>query len=237
MILRVAVIGALGRMGRILSECIECADDCQIAALVGRTGSVGSPYIDDPLAAAAEADVMIDFSLPEAFDNVVSAALSQRTPLVSGTTGLSGAQLGRLNELARVAPCFHSPNMSVGVQTLLDLLTRAVGALGADYQIDVVETHHRLKRDAPSGTAKRILETLGAAQPAGQPPIPVHSIRGGDVVGDHTVAFMGPGDRLELTHRATSRKTFAMGALRAARWLVRQTPGRYGMSDLLEEAS
>jgi 4-hydroxy-tetrahydrodipicolinate reductase len=123
--------------------------------------------------------------------------------------------------------------MSVGVQVLLALLEPAVKALGPAYDLAVVESHHRHKKDAPSGTAKALVAALDQARSREAAPIPVHALRGGDVVGDHTVHFLGPGDRLELVHRATSRQTFAEGALRAARWLVGRPPGRYTMQQVL----
>jgi 4-hydroxy-tetrahydrodipicolinate reductase len=183
----------------------------------------------------SQCDVLVDFSLPDVFDALVEAAIRHRVPLVSGTTGLTPGQLARLDRLALVAPCVHSPNMSLGIQVLLDLAGRAARALGPAYDLAVVESHHRHKKDAPSGTAKRILEALAqASAPAlAADAIPTFSVRGGDVVGDHTVHFLGPGDRIELTHRATSRETFANGALRAARWLVEQPAGRYELRQVL----
>jgi 4-hydroxy-tetrahydrodipicolinate reductase len=167
---------------------------------------------------------------------------------VSGTTGLGADEVSALEEASARVAVFWEPNMSFGVHLLVDLAKRAAAALGEEFDVEVSETHHRLKVDAPSGTAGRLLDTLRDAggtrsqlvygrhgQPGKRPrnEIGVHALRGGDVIGDHTVHFLGLGERLELTHRATDRDLFVRGALRAAEFVAVKPPGRYFMSDLL----
>jgi 4-hydroxy-tetrahydrodipicolinate reductase len=234
-------------MGIEVQQCIERSGDSVVSALVVRPGNSLAgvqpglvdqlAYTDDIETSVRDVDVIIDFSQPEAFDALLVAARRHKTPLLSGTTGLSTEQVDAFHDLGQVIPVFYSPNMSIGVQVMLELVTQATKALGRSYDIELIETHHKKKRDAPSGTAKRLLraiETVWEARPADKPEIAVHSIRGGDIVGDHTVHFMGAGDRIEITHRATARETFAAGALRAARWLIDQPPGQYTMRDMLK---
>lgn len=231
-------------MGLELQACVLEDSQLTATALIERAGSnvLGGRGISDALpvyssdiaAAADNADVIVDFTTQSAFQAALQAAVTSRTAMVSGTTGLSGEDLQTLSEAARIIPVVYSPNMSVGIQVMLDLLRRAATALGAEYDIELVETHHRRKVDAPSGTAKRLhAELVGVVANAAE--VPVHAIRGGDVVGDHSAYFMGPGDRIEITHRATTRRTFAAGALRAAKWLLGKPPGLYDMKDVLEE--
>ncbi len=195
-------------------------------------------------------DVVIDFSSPDATDALCAVCREAGKPAVIGTTGHSREQRASIEELAASVPLVLSPNFSVGVNALFWLTRKASEMLGDDFDLEITEMHHRLKKDAPSGTAKRLAEILcesrglnygknvrhGREGLAGERPgneIGVHSIRGGDVVGDHTVTFAGAGERLELSHKAASRETFAAGALRAARWVVDKPPGLYSMQDVL----
>jgi 4-hydroxy-tetrahydrodipicolinate reductase len=195
-------------------------------------------------------DVVIDFSHPSATDAIHRICLSGKKPLVVGTTGHSAAEREILLETAKSLPIVWSPNFSIGVNVLFWLTRKTAEMLGPDFDLEVLEMHHRLKKDAPSGTAKKLAEILAEVRQldyeknvahgreglVGERPakeIGVHSIRGGDVVGDHTVTFAGRGERLELTHKASSRDTFAAGALRAARWVVGKPPGLYSMKDVL----
>ena len=177
--------------------------------------------------------VLIDFTAPEATVEHVQLAKKRNVPMVIGTTGLSDRQQAALRKAAKVIPIVFSPNMSVGVNVLFELAQLAARRLGRGYDVEVIEAHHHHKKDAPSGTAKRLAE--GIANARGQPvhAIPVHAIRAGDIVGDHTVILAGPSERLELTHRAQSREVFAQGALRAAQFVVTQPPGLYDMSHVL----
>jgi 4-hydroxy-tetrahydrodipicolinate reductase len=201
--------------------------------------------------ASGELDVLVDFSSPGATGELARVVARTGTALVTGTTGLGPAEESALALASRTAAVFSEPNMSLGVHVLAELVRRATAELGPEFDVEIAEAHHRSKVDAPSGTAKRLLATVVDARagrdarvlhgregsPGPRPPgeIAVHALRGGDVVGDHTVHFLGPGERLELTHRATSRDVFAHGALRAARLVARKPPGRYGMKDLVEE--
>jgi len=189
---------------------------------------------DDARRALGQGDVLIEFTAPAATIAHARLARALRKPMVIGTTGLAPAQLAVLRRAAKTIPLVVSPNMSLGVNVLFELARLAAGRLGRSFDAEVVESHHRQKKDAPSGTAKRLAETLAQArrQPAGA--IPVHAIRAGDIVGDHTVILAGSAERLELTHRAHSRDVFAQGALNAARFVVRQKPGLYDISDVLK---
>jgi 4-hydroxy-tetrahydrodipicolinate reductase len=204
---------------------------------------------DDLASGLAGADVVVDFSSHYATHAVIEAAITQRKALVIGTTGHSAEAKQELRAMAASIPCVWSGNYSVGVNLLFALTRRAAGVLGADYDVEVVEMHHRFKKDAPSGTAARLLEIIleerkltAKALRHGRQGIPgerqptevgIHSLRGGDVVGDHTVMFAALGERLELTHKASDRGIFARGALRAAEWIVSQPSGVYDMQDVL----
>ena len=221
---RVLLVGALGRMGQAIAAAIGKDSGLTIAARSDRGDSM-MPAIEG-------CDVVIDFSAADATAGVCAACAQHRKPLVLGTTGHNAAQKESVAAAARVIPIVFAANFSVGVNTLFALARRAAQLLGSDFDLDVIEMHHRTKKDAPSGTAKRLMEILQEVRkPSGE--IAAQSIRAGDIVGDHTVILAGPGERLELTHRASSRETFAVGALRAARWALAQPPGLYDMEDVL----
>jgi 4-hydroxy-tetrahydrodipicolinate reductase len=205
---------------------------------------------DDAAAALASGGVLIEFTLPEPSLDHVRIAARLGTPVVLGTTGFSAAQQAEIESLTTRMACVQAPNMSVGVTALLEVVEQVAKTVGPSFDIEVVEAHHRAKRDAPSGTALGLaraaaagrgtrLEQVGVygregitgERPAGQ--IGVMALRGGDVVGDHTVFFLGTGERIELTHRAQSREAFAAGALRAAAWVADRAPGLYSMRDVL----
>jgi len=257
--MRVAVVGASGRMGRAVVR-LANADGIDVVCAVASTdvgrdagelagiGPIGTCVVDSPGAIEnARADVVIDFSVPGATPGVASAAAAAGSAVVSGTTGLGDDALAALAAAATEVPVLHEPNMSVGVHVLSQLVAHAVAAL-AEWDIEIVETHHRAKADAPSGTALRLAEVAQRARstatrlvhgrhgkPGARRPdeIGMHALRGGDVVGDHAVYLMGGGERLELVHRATSRDVFAHGALRAARWIAGKPPGTYTLRDVL----
>jgi 4-hydroxy-tetrahydrodipicolinate reductase len=214
------------------------------------SGKIGMPITDDLAGLLEKGEVVVDFSVPEATLNHLRAVALQRRAMVIGTTGFSAAELEELKSLARQVPCVCSPNMSVGVNLLYKVIGEMAKILGDDYDIEVIEAHHRLKKDAPSGTALKMAEVLaravnrdlnqvgvysrkGLVGERRKQEIGIQTIRAGDIVGDHTVLFGGMGERIEVTHRASSRDTFARGALRAARWVVRQPPGLYDMMDVL----
>jgi 4-hydroxy-tetrahydrodipicolinate reductase len=223
-----------------------------IAAIASEQDAVVRAALDvgDNLAAhVADCAVIIDFSSPHATSAMRGLAVANQKPVVIGTTGHGADEKKRLLALAARVPCVWAGNFSVGVNLLFALTRRAAAVLGADYDAELVEMRHRFKKDAPSGTAARLLEiileerklTAAALRhgrsgiTGGRPPteVGVHALRGGDVVGDHTVIFAGLGERLELTHKAGDRAIFARGALRAAHWVVRQPPGVYDMQDVL----
>jgi 4-hydroxy-tetrahydrodipicolinate reductase len=214
-------------------------------------GAIGTPVVDGLAAIeSTRADVIIDFSAPALVQSLAPLAASLGIPLVTGTTGLGAEEVGALDRAAKRVALLWEPNMSLGVHVLTRLVAQAVAAL-ADFDVEIVETHHRAKIDAPSGTALRLAETAQRARAGttrlvhgrkGTPgaraaeEIGVHALRGGDVVGDHVVHLMGTGERLELVHRATTRDLFASGALRAAAWIVGRSPGRYGLGDVVAGA-
>jgi 4-hydroxy-tetrahydrodipicolinate reductase len=262
---RMIVCGAAGRMGRTLIGLIAQSD---AAALTGAVEAIGHPAVgkdageiagaghlgvpirDDFAAALSPDTVALDFTTAAAALDHLRAAVEQRSPIVIGATGFNAQQQAEIDRLAPQTRCLIAPNMSVGITVLQRLVREAAVALGGDFDPEVVEMHHRMKVDAPSGTALALGRTVAEATGrsftgdavygrhgmVGQRPpkeIGILALRGGDVVGDHTVVFAGLGERLELTHRAQSRECLARGAIRAALWLAQQPAGRYGMADVL----
>jgi 4-hydroxy-tetrahydrodipicolinate reductase len=237
---KIIIAGARGRMGQAL---LRCAENFPGLAVTGRI-DLG----DDLRAVIADGDVLVDFTFHESTVAFARLCAASKKPIVIGTTGHTAAERRKLTALAARIPMVWSSNYSTGVNVLFWLTRRAAEVLGPEYDLEIIETHHRLKKDAPSGTAKTLAEILAAARrrqlllrhgreglAAGRTAaeIGMHSIRGGDVVGDHTVLFAATGERLELTHKASSRDTFALGALRAAQWVARKKPGLYDMQDVL----
>ena len=222
--LRVLLIGAAGRMGKTISDLAKNYPKIDIIARC----DLGDPI--EP--AMRNCDVAIDFSHAGATAEICRAALQHRKPLVIGTTGHSTEQRSTIEETAQSLPIVFASNFSIGVNVLFWLTRKAFDQLGGNFDVAIVETHHTMKKDAPSGTAKTLAEVLKATKKT-KGEIPIQSIREGDVVGEHTVIFSGPGERLELTHRAASREIFARGALRAAEWIVSQPPGLYSMQNVL----
>ena len=256
--IRAVVAGAGGRMGSRVLAALREEKDFAVTGAFERAGSehVGRDAdgiaivagIDDALGKGA--DVVIDFTAPSASLQHASVCAARGVALVIGTTGFAAEQKNDLRTAARRIPLVLAPNMSVGVNVLFRLVAEAARALGPAYEVEIVEMHHRMKRDAPSGTAARLAEIaaealgLGAEQsfvyarhgdtgPRKKGSIGLQSLRGGDVVGEHTVHFLADGERLELTHEATSRDNFARGAIRAARWIAGRKPGFYDMQDVL----
>lgn len=244
-------------MGRRIAE-IALAQGHSLVALIDAQGG-GKSYQEltgikaaAPVTAQYEggADALIDFSLPEGFSRSLAACAKHKTPFVSGTTGLGAAHFAERDAACRVIPLLSAYNMSLGVNLLLSLVKQAAQKLGPDYDIEIVEMHHRLKVDAPSGTAVALFNAVceatgrdpkevarhgreGMVGKRTQPEIGLHAVRGGDVVGDHTVMFAGEGERIELVHKASNRDTFARGAVRAAQWLVDKPAGLYTMAQVL----
>jgi 4-hydroxy-tetrahydrodipicolinate reductase len=257
--MRLAVVGASGRMGRAVVRLAHAAGDevvCAIASTeVGRdagelagVGGIGTPVVDGLAALeSSRADVLVDFSVPAVVQSLAPLAASVGVPIVSGTTGLGDEGVDALDRASKRVAVLWEPNMSLGVHVLARLVAQAVSAL-PDFDIEIVETHHRAKIDAPSGTALRLVEAAQRARSSatrlvhGRRGVPgaraseeigVHALRGGDVIGDHVVYLLGTGERIELVHRATTRDLFAQGALRAARWIVGRPAGRYGLAEVV----
>jgi 4-hydroxy-tetrahydrodipicolinate reductase len=220
----VLLVGAAGRMGKTIFDLASAEPEIEIVARCD-LGDAIEPAMND-------CDVAIDFSHANATGEICRAALHQGKSLVIGTTAHSQQQRNTIEETALSVPIVLASNFSVGVNVLFWLTRKAAELLGPDFDIQIVETHHKTKKDAPSGTAKTLAQVLEAARKI-EDEIPIQSIRKGDVVGEHTVIFSGPGERLELTHRAASREIFARGALRAAKWIIGRPPGLYSMHDVL----
>jgi 4-hydroxy-tetrahydrodipicolinate reductase len=233
----VHVHGASGRLGQTIVRVAQSEGKYRLS-LSGRN--------DDLAPLLADAAVAIDVSQPEGSLTIAEACAATRKPLVIGTTGHSAVQIVELR--SKPSPILLAPNFSVGVNLLFWLTEKAAAILGPDYDAEIVEMHHRLKKDSPSGTAKRLGEIISEARdqkhsvqhgrvgivgPRPDNEIGMHAVRGGDIVGEHTIYFAGSGERLELTHRASSRETFARGALRAAEWLIGKPLGWYEMADVL----
>lgn len=219
---RILLVGAAGRMGKTVCELAENDPDLRIAAQCDLGDSIDRPMQD--------CDVVIDFSHADATGEICRSTLQHGKSLIIGTTGHSQDQRHIIDETAHSIPIVLASNFSVGVNVLFWLTRKAAELLGSDFSPEIVETHHKMKKDAPSGTAKTLAETLKTVR---RSEIPIQSIREGDVVGEHTVIFEGPGERLELTHRAGDRGIFALGALRAAKWIINKPPGLYSMQDVL----
>ncbi|HKT35740.1 MAG TPA: 4-hydroxy-tetrahydrodipicolinate reductase [Nitrospira sp.] len=264
--IKVIVAGAAGRMGsRLVALMKESSALSLVGAIEGKghhalgedageaagVGKIGLPITDDLSALLDRGEVVIDFSAPEATLGHLRSVAEHRRAMVIGTTGLNAAQLDEVKSVARKIACVFSPNMSVGVNLIYKVISEMAKTLGDEYDIEVIEAHHRLKKDAPSGTALKIAEVLARAMNRDldqvgvyarkgligerkKQEIGIQTIRAGDIVGDHTIVFGGMGERIEVTHRASSRDTFARGALRAARWVVKQPPGLYDMMDVLD---
>ncbi|MDD5260730.1 MAG: 4-hydroxy-tetrahydrodipicolinate reductase [Methylacidiphilales bacterium] len=240
--IRIVVVGAKGRMGQAILRLARTGSDFEIIGEVDQGDELA------PL--AGKADAIIDFSHHSATLDVTKLAATHKKALVIGTTGHSDAVKQQVLAYGKQIPVIFASNYSVGVNTLFYLTRKAAEILNSGFDQEVVEMHHRHKKDAPSGTARTLVEILaevkkktaaelskhgrvGEPGPRTSDEIGVHALRGGDVVGDHTVIFASDGERVELVHKASSRDTFASGALRAARWLVGKPAGVYGMFDVL----
>lgn len=261
----IGLFGSSGRMGRELIQGIAKQSQMHIVAALARQGNAqlgmdagivaGCGKLGVALSEASgievEAiDVMIDFTLPDALETHLAFCVANNIAVVVGTTGLSAGQMQHLHNAAASIPVVFAPNMSVGVNLLLNLLKTTAAVIGEQTDIEIVEAHHRFKKDAPSGTAVRMGEVIadtldrdlaecaiygrqGAEDERDRKTIGFSTIRAGDIVGEHTAIFADLGERIELTHKATNRQTFVSGALRAAAWLVAQPPGLYDMQDVL----
>ncbi len=263
--IRTVVCGAGGKMGKRICALIENDDELE---LIGAIEAKSSKYIGNDVGAVCgigeknievtyklddvmdDGEVIIDFSTPASTLSNVRAAAENKKAMVIGTTGFSPEELDEIKKLSVRIPIVLAPNMSLGVNILFKLVEDVAKILKDDYDIEIVEMHHRFKKDAPSGTALKLAEHAAAGIGQNLDDVAVYgrqgnigernrqeigimSLRGGDVVGDHTVVFAGLGERIELTHKATSRDTFALGALKAAKWVIDKVPGFYNMQDVL----
>ncbi len=262
---RIGVVGCAGRMGRMLVAEIAASENCVVSGGTEAPGSgsvnhdigeaagigrIGIPVGDNVEKLLRAADVVIEFTTPAATAEHARLAAQSATPLVIGTTGLSSEETALIREAASRIPIVLAPNMSLGINLLLDIVEGVARRLGPEWDIEIIEMHHRGKVDAPSGTAlalgraaakgrdvsfeevaKRGRDGIAGARPAGE--IGFAALRGGDAVGDHHVVFAAAGERLELVHRATSRAIYAKGAVRAALWVVGRSPGLYGLKEVL----
>lgn len=241
--IRIIIHGANGRMGQLLTNLCNQNPDFEIIAAVDRDTQA-------QLIELEPADVLIDFSLPKGLREALGWCVQSKTALVSGTTGIDELLMSDLRTAAQEIPVFWAPNMSIGVNLSARLVATAAHSLGMAADVEIIEAHHRYKKDAPSGTALQLAEVVASARgqnasevivsgrsgdcgvrPDGQ--IGISSIRAGDLVGEHTVLFQLPGESLEITHKANDRDSFALGAIEASRWLNRQSAGFYDMRDLL----
>lgn len=260
----IAIVGAAGRMGRMLTETIHADKHCKLTAAIDQPGNVaigadageyaGIGKIDVPIVdsfeAAADFDVLIDFTIAVATEQHVAYCLAQGKRLVIGTTGLSPEQNQQVQTAGQSIPIVYAPNYSVGVNATFKLLEIAAKIFGDSVDIEITEAHHRHKVDAPSGTALKMGEVVAEAVGRDLSEVAVYgregltgerdrqtigftTIRGGDIIGEHQVMFAGQGERVEINHRAHSRENFAAGAVRAAGWIASQNPGVYDMQDVL----
>ena len=262
---RIAVLGATGRMGRAVIQTAAASPAIKVGAAIEREGhtdlgrdagliagteDLGVAICADLSGAAPRFDVLVDFTRPEGTLAALPVCVAQRRAMVIGTTGFTPEQKAQIDAASKTIPICMAANFSIGVSLCLRLLEQAARALADDFDIEIVEAHHRAKVDAPSGTALmmgeavargagRDLKTCAVYERKGhtgardQRTIGFSTIRGGDVVGDHTVMFLGDGERVEISHKASSRMNFAGGAVRAAAWLNGQGPGLYSMRDVL----
>lgn len=265
--IKAVVTGAAGRMGSRIINVLSTSEGIRLGGAVERKGHsllgqdacgpAGLPaggvltVITDDLAAALKAgDVLIDFTFPEASLEHIRVGSDLGKPLVIGSTGFSKEQLEEISKYVQKVPCVLSPNMSIGVNLCFKILGEVAKTIGEDYDMEIVEAHHRMKKDAPSGTAMKMAQVIaqavnrnldevgvyarkGMIGERSKKEIGIQTLRAGDIVGEHTVMFAGKGERIEITHRAHSRDTFAAGAIRAAKWVVGKKPGLYDMQDVL----
>lgn len=251
---RLIISGCNGRMGRVVESICSADPEFEIAAgidLLGAASDREFPIYSSPADFQGHADVVVDFSSPAALDTLLEFGIQRQVPLVLATTGYSEEQLAAIDRAAGMIPIFRSANMSLGVNVLLQLVRSAVQALGAGFDVEIVERHHNKKVDAPSGTALMLADAVAdvlpyapeyvydrqsVRKPRGRTEIGISSVRGGGIVGDHEVIFAGRDEVIELRHTAMSRDVFASGAVRAAKFLAGvKKPGLYSMSDLLSQ--
>lgn len=249
--INIILSGANGKMGRVIARLASQMDDVSICAGfdIDETPGDGFLVYSDPDKFDGDADVIIDFSHPDALPRLIDFSIRRKTPIVIATTGLSKSHLDLIKKTSAHIPVFFSANMSLGVNLLIDLVCRAASVLSSGFDIEIIEKHHNQKIDAPSGTALAIADALCAdtknqfeyvydrhsvRRRRGENEIGIHAVRGGTIVGEHSVIFAGNDEIIEIKHSAASKEIFAVGALRAAKFLVGKSPALYSMSDLLK---
>ncbi len=247
--LKAILVGASGKMGGFITDCAANDDNIEIIAGVDKV-NVGQKYqiFTDFDNLNAKADVIIDFSNPILLDKILGYAISNNTPVVLATTGYTDEQIKKIKKAAEIIPVFFTFNMSIGVNLLCSLAKKAASVLGSDFDVEIIEKHHNLKIDAPSGTAIMLANAVNqefddsynyeydrhskrAKRPKNE--IGIHSVRGGTIVGEHDVIFAGRDEVITLSHHATSKEVFAVGAIRAAKFISSKKPGLYDMNDVM----
>ena len=235
--IKLGIAGVYGKMGRRIFE-LACKDkDFEVTLALEKKGTpqigkeLGKLKISSGPDGLFLVDVFVDFTLPEATEVNLDYVARYKKAAVIGTTGLNDAQLKKVEEISKIVPIVFSPNMSVGVNVLFSILPEITKRLGPDYSIEIVEAHHKAKKDAPSGTAKKFGQILADTT---NREIPIHAIRLGDIVGDHTIIFCGNSERIEIKHQAHSRDLFALGALKATKWVMGKPAGLYSMQEVLK---
>ncbi len=234
--IKLGIAGVAGRMGRRIFGLASRDKDFEITLALEKKGipqigkELGRLKISSNPDGLFLTDAFIDFTTPEATTEHLDYIAKYKKPAVIGTTGLNEKQIKRIEDVSKIVPIVFSPNMSVGVNVLFSLTPEIAKKLGPDYSIEIIEAHHRAKKDAPSGTAKKFAQVLKEAT---KKEIPAHSIRLGDIVGDHTIVFCGNSERIEVRHQAHSRDLFALGGLKAIKWIMGKPAGLYSMQDVL----
>ena len=227
----IIISGIDGRMGSLIAEIAKKDPEIELIGGVEKEGHPEFPSQLEPI--IDKTDVLVEFTTPEATLEHLKIAQKHKKSIVIGTTGFTPEQYKEIDKLIEGIACLISPNMSPGVNLMFNLVSEISKRLGNGYDIEIIESHHRYKKDAPSGTAKRLVENICKA--TGHNQIPTHSIRAGEIVGEHTAIWAGPGEVIELTHCALSRTTFANGAIQAAKFVARAKPGKYSMHDVLSK--
>lgn len=236
--IKLGIAGVCGRMGRRIFELASYDKDFELTLALEKKGTpaigkdLGKLKISSSPDGLFLIDVFVDFTTPEATEMNLDYVAKYKKATILGTTGLNDMQLKKVEDISGVVPIVFSPNMSVGVNVLFAILPEIAKRLGPDYSIEIVEAHHKAKKDAPSGTAKKFGQILADTI---KKEIPTHAIRLGDIVGDHTIIFCGNSERIEIKHQAHSRDLFAQGALKAAKWIIGKPPGLYSMQDVLNK--
>lgn len=234
--IKLGIAGVAGKMGRRIFDlaCQNKAFEVALALEKKGTSLIGKELGRIKISSSSDGlflvDVFIDFTIPEATEANLEYVARYKKPAVIGTTGLSDAQLAKIEEVSRLVPIVYSPNMSVGVNVLFSILPELAKKLGPDYSVEIVEVHHKAKKDAPSGTAKKLAQVIADKT---NKEIQIHAVRLGDIVGDHTIIFVGNSERIEIKHQAHTRDLFALGALKAAQWVYGKPAGLYSMHDVL----